>query len=138
MPTTYSFQTPSGGIKAHQVNPSSGQTTTSNSYEDMSSGTQSITLGRRSIVKVTAHANAYATSNDWAYTRVTYDSGGADTVIGTQGYTHVQSDGQSITAGGVVTLDAGTYTIAMQKKRLSAGTSTYHDPGMSIVIIPAP
>lgn len=74
---------------------------------------------------------------DLAYIRTTYDSGGADTEIGTQGYTNVTSNGQSISAGGVVILNAGTYTIAMQKKvNTSGATATYNQPGMSIIVIP--
>jgi hypothetical protein len=71
------------------------------------------------------------------YVRTTYDSGGADTEIGKEGYTNVITDGQSVSAGGVVVLDSGTYTIAMQKKvNASGATATYNNSSMSIVLIP--
>jgi hypothetical protein len=76
-------------------------------------------------------------ASNLGYIRTTYDSGGADTEIGKQGYTNVTSDGQSISAGGVAVLDPGTYTVAMQKKVNASGeTATYKQPSMSIVIIP--
>lgn len=130
---------PLAGTKAYQVNATDGQTTSSGSYSDMTNGTQQIVLSQKSIVQVIANANAYNSSGSYAaYIRVTYDSGGSDTEIGTQGYTNVTSDSQSITAGGVVTLNSGTYTIALQKKIYPnpSGTATFYQPSMSIVVIP--
>ncbi|HYT45416.1 MAG TPA: hypothetical protein VEP90_24015 [Methylomirabilota bacterium] len=140
VPTTYTPQNPSAGVQTYQVNATDGQTTTSGSYSNMASGTQSITLATKSLVYVTAHANAYASGGGlYSYIRTVYNNG-ADTEIGTQGYTNATSDGQAITAGGVVTLNAGTYTIAMQKKVYlnPGGTATFYQPGMAIVIIPIP
>ncbi len=130
---------PLASIQAYQVNPVDGQTTNSNSFVDMTGGTQQIMLSQKSMVQVNAHANAFSSSSAYAaYIRVTYDSGGADTEIGAQGYTNAISDGQSISAGGIVTLNAGTYTIAMQKKTYlnPGGSSTFYQPSMSIVVIP--
>jgi len=139
LPTTYTPQNPSAGIQNYQVSPTDGQTTTSTTYVDMTSGTQSITLATKSIVQVTAHSNAYADSTSLvAYTRTVYNDG-SDHEIGTQGYTNVTATGQSITAGGVVTLNPGTYTIKMQKKiYISGGTGTFYNPSMAIMIIPSP
>lgn len=75
--------------------------------------------------------------NNLGYLRATYDSGGSDTEIGKEGYTNATANGQSISAGGVVVLDSGTYTIAVQKKvSISGSTATYNQPSVSIVTIP--
>src|SRR6266699_1010685 len=50
LPTTYTPQNPSAGVQAFQMLPTDGQTTTSGTYSNMSSGTQSITLATKSLV----------------------------------------------------------------------------------------
>jgi hypothetical protein len=128
---------PTVSYQGFQVNPTSGQTTTSTSYVDMTGGTQSVTLSVTSHVLVTAHANVLNNnSTSYAYIRVTYDTGGADTEVGQQGYSFGNND-RSVTAGGIATsLAAGTYTFAIQKK-VDANTGTYYQPSMSIVVLPA-
>lgn len=126
-------------FQSFQVTPTDGQTTSSSSFANMTDGTQQIVLPHKSIVQVTAHANAFSSSTAYvAYIRVVYTTGGADTEIGKQGYTNATSDGQSISAGGVVTLNAGTYTIAMQDKSYlnPSGYSTFNQPSLSIIVIP--
>lgn len=141
LPTTYTSQKPSAGVRAYQVNATEGQTTSSGSWANMTSGTQSITLAVKSIVKVTAHADVLNSGTSYyAALRTVYNSGGTDTEIGTQGYSTATANGQSITAGGVVTLNPGTYTIALQDSIYlnPGGTGTYHFPSMEILIIPSP
>jgi hypothetical protein len=129
---------PLAGVKSYQIFPTDGQTTTSTSWVDMSNGTQEIVLTQKSIVYVDAHANAFADATSIVgYIGVAYDSGGADTEIGKQGFTENKGAGQSINAGGLVVLDPGTYTVAMQKKiYVSGGSATFHNSSMAIMVIP--
>lgn len=128
------------GIACYQVTPTSAQTTTNTSFEDMASGTQSVVIGATSNVYVFAHANvANGTALAYTYIQLTYDAGAGDTVIGTEGHSisHAIDEEHEISTGGLVlSLAAGTYTFALMK-RVSAGTGTYHNPTMSIMVFPA-
>lgn len=126
-------------FKAYQVAPNTAQTTTGTTFADMTNGTQSVTLAVTSHVFVQCQGNFASSTSMVIYTQATYDSGGADTVVGDQGYFTYGGavDSYNIATGGVVTsLVAGTYTFAYQWK-VNTGTGTAYDPIMSIFVIPA-
>jgi hypothetical protein len=126
-------------FQAFQVTATQGQTTTNTDFEDMTNGTQSVTLAVASHVFVQCQGNFASSTSMVIYTQATYDSGGADTVVGDQGYFTYGGavDSYNIATGGVVTsLAAGTYTFAYQWK-VNTGTGTAYDPLMSILVIPA-
>lgn len=125
---------------AYEVTPTNAQTTTSTSFVDMDSGTQEVIIAETSHVLVTGSANVTNNTNGvYSYIQLTYDSGGADTVVGKERHAISISAGQEfgITTHGIVkNLAAGTYTFAIQK-RAGSNTSTFHNPNLSILVIPA-
>lgn len=134
------FKDVSQGIKAYQVATAPQQNTTSGSFVDFSGGTVAVVVDVASNVFVDAHCMARGASGSvYAYLKVTYDSGGADTDVGNLAYTKETGDEQSLAAGGLVlNLAPGTYTFAMMKKSGSGGTQVdYWDANMAILVMPA-
>lgn len=123
------------GFNAFNILPTTAQTTTSTSFVDMTAGVLSFTLDRISHIEVYGKANCVNTGTNATYLQIT--SGAGATIIGTQGYSTSLTDSFSVIAGGILTnVAAGNVTIAIQKK-VAAGTGTFNQPNLSVLVIPA-
>lgn len=129
-----------GAFQGTQINPTDSQTTSGTTFVDMASGTAVIILTKASHVFAIGKANASNNTNgNYSYIQIAYDSGGSDTTVGQEGHSPSGVAGEefSLTAGGLVSsLAAGTYNFTIMKK-VNGGTSTFFQPGLSILVVPA-